>query len=56
MCEREREREREREMQSRRDEARNSIMNRCFRTGVTKFGPGGPVSLQILAPTLIKHT
>ncbi len=27
-----------------------------FRPGVTKFGPGGPVSLQILAPTLIKHT
>ncbi len=26
------------------------------RTGVTKFGPGGPVSLQSLAPTLIKHT
>ncbi len=24
--------------------------------GVTKFGPGGPVSLQSLAPTLIKHT
>ncbi len=26
------------------------------RPGVTKFGPGGPVSLQSLAPTLIKHT
>ncbi len=26
------------------------------KTGVTKFGPGGPVSLQSLAPTLIKHT
>ncbi len=26
------------------------------RAGVTKFGPGGPVSLQSLAPTLIKHT
>ncbi len=26
------------------------------RAGVTKFGPGGPVSLQNLAPTLIKHT
>ncbi len=24
--------------------------------GVPKFGPGGPVSLQNLAPTLIKHT
>ncbi len=28
----------------------------CLKPGVTKFGPGGPVSLQILAPTLIKHT
>ncbi len=27
-----------------------------FRSGVTKFGPGGPVSLQSFAPTLIKHT
>ncbi len=27
-----------------------------LRAGVTKFSPGGPVSLQSLAPTLIKHT
>jgi len=27
-----------------------------FRSGFPKLGPGGPLSLQSLAPTLIKHT
>ncbi len=35
---------------------RNSVVYLHFKAGVTKFGPGGPVSLQSLAPTLIKHT
>ncbi len=33
-----------------------TIIILVVKAGVTKFGPGGPVSLQSLAPTLIKHT
>ncbi len=34
----------------------NCFLHFCNKSGVSKFGPGGPVSLQSLAPTLIKHT
>ncbi len=34
----------------------NTDVEPSLKSGVTKFGPGGPVSLQSLAPTLIKHT